>query len=202
MYLVGGTGKNPGTLTAVHPAVMALAALGCLLPASQADAWTGAQPGPKAPQGKARSPERSRTVRIEKVEIRGREQVSTAQIVHVLEDEGLVEGADLIIPEDSRVDRARERLRATGYFRLVNIGFRPIAGRRDSAVLIVELEERSSIQVSDVYLGTGSPCIDAGTPDAAYNDGCLPPGQGAERNDMGAYGGPDNCGWPGSVPAP
>jgi outer membrane protein assembly factor BamA len=88
------------------------------------------------------------------VEIRGRDQVSTAQIGQVLEEEGLVEGADLIVPEDSRVDRARERLRATGYFRLVNIRFRPVPERRDSAVLIVELEERSSVHVSDVYLGT------------------------------------------------
>jgi len=133
---------------------MALAGLGCLLPASQADAGATASPRPEAGESTERSPVRSRTVRIEKVEIRGREQVSTAQIGHVLEEEGLIEGADLMIPEDSRVDRARERLRATGYFRLVNIRFRPVAGRRDSAVLIVELEERSSVHVSDVYLGT------------------------------------------------
>ncbi|MBN1902646.1 DUF1565 domain-containing protein [Candidatus Sumerlaeota bacterium] len=41
----------------------------------------------------------------------------------------------------------------------------------------------------------GSPCIDAGNPDAEYNDGCQPPGKGALRNDMGAYGGPYNCKW-------
>jgi len=40
-----------------------------------------------------------------------------------------------------------------------------------------------------------SPCIDAGNPDSAYNETCLPPGLGAPRNDMGAYGGPGACGW-------
>ncbi|MBN1902647.1 hypothetical protein JW926_15080 [Candidatus Sumerlaeota bacterium] len=41
----------------------------------------------------------------------------------------------------------------------------------------------------------GSPCIDAGNPDASYNDGCQPPGKDTARCDMGAYGGPYNCNW-------
>lgn len=44
-------------------------------------------------------------------------------------------------------------------------------------------------------LQEGSPCIDAGDPDTPEEDGCLPPGKGEKRNDMGAYGGPQNCGW-------
>ncbi|MFH1741649.1 MAG: right-handed parallel beta-helix repeat-containing protein, partial [bacterium] len=48
---------------------------------------------------------------------------------------------------------------------------------------------------ADLHLMPGSPCIDAGNPDPSYNDGCLPPGLGTERCDMGAYGGPGNCGW-------
>jgi len=43
------------------------------------------------------------------------------------------------------------------------------------------------------YLDNSSPCIDKGDPDSRYNDGCLPPGKGSARNDMGAYGGPNNC---------
>jgi predicted outer membrane repeat protein len=39
----------------------------------------------------------------------------------------------------------------------------------------------------------GSPCIDAGNPALALNDGSLPPGKGTVRNDMGASGGPLNC---------
>lgn len=48
-------------------------------------------------------------------------------------------------------------------------------------------------------LRSTSPCIDAGNPDANYNDGCLPPGQGSVRNDMGYTGGPGNCGQGGEV---
>ncbi|MCD6384742.1 hypothetical protein J7M23_03095, partial [Candidatus Sumerlaeota bacterium] len=48
---------------------------------------------------------------------------------------------------------------------------------------------------TDYHLQDGSPCIDAGDPDPEYNDGCRPPGKGTARNDIGAYGGPHNCGW-------
>jgi hypothetical protein len=51
----------------------------------------------------------------------------------------------------------------------------------------------------DYRLLQSSPCIDAGSPSANFNDGCRPPGLCELRNDMGAYGGPLNCGWPGSV---
>lgn len=37
---------------------------------------------------------------------------------------------------------------------------------------------------TDFHLGAGSPCIDTGHPDPAYNDA------DGSRNDMGAYGGP------------
>jgi len=49
----------------------------------------------------------------------------------------------------------------------------------------------------DYRLKTGatdySPCLDAGNPDYIYNDGIL--STKTYRNDMGAYGGPDNIGW-------
>jgi hypothetical protein len=49
------------------------------------------------------------------------------------------------------------------------------------------------------YLGENSVCIDAGNPDAEYNDNenpsqpgiAQPPSMGGLQNDMGAYGGPD-----------
>ncbi|HQP96922.1 MAG TPA: right-handed parallel beta-helix repeat-containing protein, partial [bacterium] len=49
---------------------------------------------------------------------------------------------------------------------------------------------------ADLHLMPDSPCIDAGNPDSSYNDASLPPGLCRERGDMGAYGGPQNSGWP------
>lgn len=51
-------------------------------------------------------------------------------------------------------------------------------------------------------LDLASPCIDAGDPNASYNDpedpenlgSALWPARGSLRNDMGAYGGPGSCG--------
>lgn len=45
----------------------------------------------------------------------------------------------------------------------------------------------------DFHLQAGSSCIDAGDPQEEYYDACMPPGMGTEINDMGAYGGPNNC---------
>jgi predicted outer membrane repeat protein len=53
----------------------------------------------------------------------------------------------------------------------------------------------ASCESSDLALLAGSPAIDTGDPDSALNDGCTPPGLGTARNDMGAFGGPANCGW-------
>ncbi len=44
-------------------------------------------------------------------------------------------------------------------------------------------------------LQPGSPCIDRGDPDPAFNDRCFPPSLDSLRNDVGAYGGPGACEW-------
>jgi parallel beta-helix repeat protein len=88
---------------------------------------------------------------------------------------------------------------------------------RDSSVSVLDVSTEVEITYSDVeggwpgtgnidqdplfadmlfHLSAGSPCIDAGDPDAIYNDQCFPPSQGTVRNDMGAYGGPLGCVWP------
>lgn len=48
---------------------------------------------------------------------------------------------------------------------------------------------------SNLMLVVGSPCIDRGDTNSAYNDVCFPPSRGSERNDMGAYGGSGACRW-------
>jgi parallel beta-helix repeat protein len=52
-------------------------------------------------------------------------------------------------------------------------------------------------------LAPASPGVDGGDPSPVFDDLCFPPSQGTARNDMGAYGGPLACQWPGefsSVP--
>ncbi|MBI4682961.1 MAG: hypothetical protein HY757_07665 [Nitrospirae bacterium] len=76
-----------------------------------------------------------------------------------------------------------------GYTGTGNINFNPVfAG--------------TGCSIDDFKIVLGSPAIDAGNPDPIYNDGCLPPGLGTVINDMGAFGGPDNCGWMPLSPVP
>lgn len=46
---------------------------------------------------------------------------------------------------------------------------------------------------ADLELLSGSPAIDAGNSDPAFDDLCFPPSKGTARNDMGADGGPAAC---------
>lgn len=94
------------------------------------------------------------SVEIVDVRIRGREQVARRQIEEALEAEGLVAGTTVLWPEDSRVDRARASLAATGYFSQVTLRLEPIAGSRDRARLVVELKERGSLEVTSLYLAS------------------------------------------------
>ncbi|MFQ5639908.1 MAG: FlgD immunoglobulin-like domain containing protein, partial [bacterium] len=48
---------------------------------------------------------------------------------------------------------------------------------------------------TSLIIVSGSSCIDAGNPNADFNDVCFPPSLGTERNDMGAHGGPCGCSW-------
>jgi len=48
---------------------------------------------------------------------------------------------------------------------------------------------------NDFYLQTNSPCINASAPGGAFENMCFPPSIGTAFGDMGAYGGPDACGW-------
>lgn len=94
-----------------------------------------------------------RVLRLEDVRIEGREQVSARDIRRVLRRDGLVTGAEIVWPADPRVSAARDRLRATGYFRRVTLRLEPVEGSTNLVVLVVDLEERPTVSVEKLYLG-------------------------------------------------
>ena len=139
-----------------------LALLGCIAPSLAEAAPPGARPATRA--GSEETPEvfdesdddGTRLIRLERVDVLGLQHVSRRQLDGVLEQEGLVAGAEVVWPEDSRVRRARQRLRATGFFKSVTIGLEPIEGSESAAALVVDVEERSTVSVDRVYLGTSA----------------------------------------------
>ncbi len=94
-----------------------------------------------------------RVLHVEQVVVTGREQVSQRQILAILEREGLVAGTEILWPEDERVDRVRDRLRGTGYFKQVILRVEPRPGSEDRVDLHIDVVERSTISVADLYLG-------------------------------------------------
>jgi len=100
-------------------------------------------------------PRQTRHLVVDRIDIVGREQVSLSQILPVLAAEGI--GADVVISwpgPDPRVERAKRRLLATGYFRAVTFALRPVPGDDTHVVVSLELEERSSLALTDVFLGS------------------------------------------------
>lgn len=104
--------------------------------------------------GTARVEDPVRVLRIDRVVIVGREQVSERQILGIVEREGLVAGAELLWPDDARIERVRDRLRATGYFKRVTLRVEPLPSAEDRVELYVDLTERSTVSIADVYLGS------------------------------------------------
>src|SRR5262249_17593940 len=98
--------------------------------------------------------EDARALEIARVDIVGREQVSLRQIEGILAREGLVRGAEVLWPADPRIKRVRERLRATGYFKSVTLKLVPVEDSTQKVVLVIELHERSSVAVQELYLGS------------------------------------------------
>ena len=88
----------------------------------------------------------------------GGEQVADERVLALLAAEDLVVGTVLRWPDDARVRRARARLQAPEAYERVTLRLRPVAadrpGEAASARLEVEVEERGSLEVTDLYLGT------------------------------------------------
>jgi outer membrane protein insertion porin family len=121
-------------------------------PAPEPEAVAREIEGPPAEDGELVEVPTQRAVEIVGLQIRGRSQVTAKQVTEALEAEALVEGEQVFWPEDPRIDRAIQRLAATGYFDQVAIRLVPIAepaaareGNR--AWLVVELHERGSLVV-------------------------------------------------------
>jgi outer membrane protein insertion porin family len=92
-----------------------------------------------------------RSVEIVALQIRGRKQVSAQQVTEALDAENLLEGEQVFWPEDPRIDRAVQRLAATGYFDQVAIRLVPVSDRKDQASLVVDLHERGSLVVNEIH---------------------------------------------------
>lgn len=129
--------------------------LGAAVAASQA---TLALAAPASPP--ARELGEQRDVKIVALAVLGGEQVADERVLELLAAEDLVIGTVLRWPDDARVRRARARLQATEAYERVTLRLRPVPGDHvtgdadGSARLEVEVEERGSLEVTDLYLGT------------------------------------------------
>lgn len=111
--------------------------------------------GALTPGASAAAPaEAPRSLRIAGIDVVGLEQVTERQVSDALRSEGLVVGATILWPEESRVERARVRLLATGYFARVTLKIRPVPGDTSTVRLVVDVEERASLTVTDLFLGS------------------------------------------------
>jgi len=95
-----------------------------------------------------------RDVKLVELAVLGNEQVADARVLQLLAAEDLAVGVVLRWPDDPRVTRARARLLATEAFERVTLRLRPVAGDETHARLEVDVEERPSLEVTDLYLGT------------------------------------------------
>ena len=86
---------------------------------------------------------------IERIEVRGNRKTRTALILR----EVALSPGDTVTADDARVERARLRLLALGYFLDARLSM--IKGeRRGGVVLVIDVEERGTIVVGAIPLGT------------------------------------------------
>ena len=86
---------------------------------------------------------------VERIEVRGNRKTRTDLILR----EVALSPGDTVTADDARVERARLRLLALGYFLDARLSM--VKGEhRGGAVLVVEVEERGTIILNAIYLGT------------------------------------------------
>jgi outer membrane protein insertion porin family len=87
---------------------------------------------------------------VEAVEVHGNRKTDPAVI---LREVGLGRG-DVLTANDPRVPAAELRLMSLGYFRGVSLSLKPLDRRRQTVALIVNVEERGTVILNALYLGT------------------------------------------------
>lgn len=90
-----------------------------------------------------------RALFVEAIEIVGNDKTSDQVILRRI----LLDVGDLV--DDERIEESRLRLLATGFFKSVEFSLRR-GSRRGRALLVVEIVERNTIIVDDIYLGFSS----------------------------------------------
>jgi hypothetical protein len=110
--------------------------------------WAQAQPSTEAIEPAASDGFTLRYT-IERIEVRGNRKTRTDLILR----EVALSPGDTVTADDARVERARLRLLALGYFLDARLSM--VKGeRRGGAVLVIEVEERGTIILNAIYLGT------------------------------------------------
>jgi len=99
---------------------------------------------------------------LQGVVVRGNHKTRENTILKVL---GLKAG-DVVTPADRRVLAARSRLLALGYFLEVRLSLDK-GGSRGSAILVVEVQERGTVIINGLYLGTSEATLAWGGLDVA-----------------------------------
>jgi outer membrane protein assembly factor BamA len=109
-----------------------------------------AQPPPEKIEPSATLPDGfTLRYRIERIEVRGNRKTRTDFILR----EVALSPGDTVTADDARVDRARLRLLALGYFLDARLSM--VKGeRRGDVVLVIEVEERGTIILNAIHLGT------------------------------------------------
>lgn len=85
---------------------------------------------------------------LERVEIRGNKRTSERVVRRYIK----VHAGDILNVDDPELELLRYRLLGTGFFQDVNLSLRK-GSRRGSVVLVVDVRERNTIVVSDLWMG-------------------------------------------------
>ncbi len=136
-------------MSARRPALVAsaLVALGVLGPTGRAFADPPAQAG-KAEKAAEASPEEKVRYTLEGVEILGNTKTKSKVVLRYVP----FKAGDVLAVGDPEIELTRYRLLGTGFFSTVEMSLRK-GNKRGSAVLVIQVAERNTIVVQNLWLG-------------------------------------------------